>query len=83
VPYRVELAGTNGTTAIRSITIDARPGRPLDPQHLDEGSLHAIMALTLSYAAGATSPHQQPDGAGPDASEPGPTGPADTWSDDR
>lgn len=60
VPYRVELAGTNGTTAIRSITIDARPGHPLDPQHLDEGSLHAIMALTLSYAAGS-SPRKHPD----------------------
>ncbi|MFU8841191.1 MAG: efflux RND transporter permease subunit [Nitriliruptoraceae bacterium] len=64
VPYRVELAGTNGTTAIRSITINARPGHPLDPQHLDEGALHAIMELTLSYAAGATRP-QQPDDTGP------------------
>jgi uncharacterized protein len=56
VPYRVALAGANGSTAIRSITIDARPGHPLDPKHLDEGALHAIMELALSYAAGVTSP---------------------------
>ena len=72
VPYRVELAGTNGTTTIRSITIDARPGHPLDPQHLDEGALHAIMELTLSYAASPTNPRQQPDDT-----EPGNTAPDD------
>ena len=65
VRYRVVLASRNGSTAIRSISIDSRPGRPLEPQHLDEGSLHTVMGLTLSYASRSTTAHDRADNTGP------------------
>ena len=50
-PCHIGLVRDNGSVAVRSVRIEARPGTTLTPTHARQLPLHAMLELAVAYAA--------------------------------